>query len=58
MLKYEYLKAPVFCIDGVPSYKAGEWPGIKCSRFENTRQMIRQIPSETVFMGGNKIFYY
>ena len=59
MIKYEYGKAPVFCIDGIPSYKAGEWPGIKCSKFENTRQIIRQVPNGVFFSGKqNKLNSY
>ena len=29
MNEYSYGTAPVYKIDDVPAYKAGEWPGIK-----------------------------
>ena len=40
-MEFTYGKAPVYCINGVPAYKAGEWPGIKSNRFENTRRIIQ-----------------
>ena len=57
MLKYEYRKAPVYYIDGVPGYKAGEWPGIKSCKFENTRQIICQ-KSHGIFFTGIYINIY
>ena len=49
MTEYVYKKAPVYCIEGVPGYKAGEWPGLKSSRFENTRRIIHPKCSGIIF---------
>ena len=35
MNEYSYGIAPVYKIDNIPAYKAGEWPGIKSNKFEN-----------------------
>ena len=43
MTQYIYPKAPVYYIDGIPAYKAGEWPGIKSNKFNNTKLMIRPV---------------
>ncbi|MCQ2820139.1 MAG: hypothetical protein MJ252_22970 [archaeon] len=40
-MEFVYGKAPVYYIDGVPGYKAGEWPGLKSNKFENTRRIIQ-----------------
>ena len=40
-MQFHYGKAPVYYIDGVPGYKAGEWPGIKSCKFRNTRRIIQ-----------------
>ena len=40
-MEFNYGKAPVYYIDGVPGYKAGEWPGIKSCKFRNTRRVIQ-----------------
>ena len=40
-MEFKYGKAPMYYIDGVPGYKAGEWPGIKSCKFGNTRRIIR-----------------
>lgn len=53
--KYLYLKAPVYYIDGIPAYKAGEWPGIKSNKFDNTRTIIHPVTNELFFKG---IFFY
>lgn len=45
----QYEKAPLYKVDGVPAYKAGEWPGIKSNHFTPTRRIIRAINKETVF---------
>ena len=43
MNKYIEGTAPVYKIDDLPAYKAGEWPGIKSNKFENTRKIIRAV---------------
>ena len=48
---YIYPKAPDYYIDGIPAYKAGEWPGIKSNKFENTRKIIHPSSSEIFFKG-------
>ena len=59
MSEYEYRNAPVYYIDGVPGYKAGEWPGLKSCKFENTRKIIHPKTSGIIFNGNEKsvIFY-
>ena len=44
--QYIYPKAPIYYIDEIPAYKAGEWPGIKSNKFENTRFMIHPVSHE------------
>lgn len=53
-VRYERLKAPVYYVDDVPAYKAGEWPGIKSNKFENTRAIIHPSCQGIVFNGNNK----
>jgi hypothetical protein len=43
MNKYIEGVAPVYKIDDIPAYKAGEWPGLKSNKFENTRKIIRAV---------------
>ena len=43
MNKYVEGVAPVYKIDDIPAYKAGEWPGLKSNKFENTRKIIRAV---------------
>ena len=43
MNEYIYGVAPVYKISDMPAYKAGEWPGIKSNKFENTRRIIRAV---------------
>ena len=43
MNEYIYGVAPVYKINDVPAYKAGEWPGIKSNKFDNTRRIIRAV---------------
>ena len=49
MNKYEEGIAPVYKIDDIPAYKAGEWPGIKSNKFENTRRIIRAVEKGIFF---------
>ena len=41
--------APVYRINNIPAYKAGEWPGIKSNKFENTRKIIRAVEKGIFF---------
>ena len=43
MNEYIYGIAPVYKIDNNPAYKAGEWPGIKSNKFDNTRRIIKAV---------------
>ena len=43
MNEYVYGIAPVYKIDNIPAYKAGEWPGIKSNKFDNTRRIIKAV---------------
>ena len=49
MNEYDYGTAPVYKIDNIPAYKAGEWPGIKSNKFENTRRIIRAVEKGIFF---------
>ena len=44
-MNFVYGEKPVIYNNGVNAKEAGEWPGIKSNKFENTRQIIRQIPN-------------
>ena len=43
MHEYIYGVAPVYKVNNIPAYKAGEWPGIKSNKFDNTRRIIRAV---------------
>ena len=45
----QYEKAPLYMMDSIPAYKAGEWPGVKSNHFTPTRLIIRALNKETVF---------
>ena len=49
MNEYNYGTAPVYKIDDIPAYKAGEWPGIKSNKFENTRRIIQAVEKGIFF---------
>ena len=49
MNQYDYGTAPVYKIDNIPAYKAGEWPGIKSNKFENTRRIIHAVEKGIFF---------
>jgi hypothetical protein len=51
---FENLKAPIYLLDGVAAHKAGEWPGLKSSKFMPTRKNIRP-KDNIIFHGGKKI---
>ncbi len=40
-MNFEYIAPRVRMVDGVPGYKAGEWPGIKPNKFERVKSIIR-----------------
>ena len=53
-MEIEYGKAPMHYIDGVPAYKAGEWPGLKSCKFRSYKRVIR--PKEQgIFFNGKKL---
>lgn len=52
---FEFPKAPIHMIDGVPAHKAGEWPGVKSSKFMPTRRNIQ--PKNNIIFYSGKILY-
>ena len=51
---FEYPKAPVHLVDGTAAHKAGEWPGLKSSKFMPTRRNIAP-KNNIIFYSGKKI---
>ena len=49
MNKYLLGTAPVYKLDGVPAYKAGEWYGQKSNKFDNTRRIIQAVENGIFF---------
>ena len=49
MNEYVYGVAPVYKIENIPAYKAGEWPGLKSNKFDNTRRIIRAVEKGIFF---------
>ncbi len=49
MNEYIYGIAPVYKIENIPAYKAGEWPGLKSNKFDNTRRIIRAVEKGIFF---------
>ena len=49
MNEYIYGVAPVYKIENIPAYKAGEWPGLKSNKFDNTRRIIRAVEKGIFF---------
>ena len=49
MHEYIYGVAPVYKVNNIPAYKAGEWPGIKSNKFDNTRRIIRAVEKGIFF---------
>lgn len=47
----EYKEAPMHYIDGIPAYKAGEWPGKQSCKFTATRRVIRPVSDGIIFNG-------
>ena len=54
MTKYLIRKAPIYYQEGIPTSKAGEWPGMKSNKFENTRLMIQPLLSDIFNNTGKK----
>ena len=54
-LEFKYGKAPIYYVDGVPGYKAGEWPGLKSNKFGNTRRIINPMDSGIIFNEKEKL---
>ena len=50
---FEYPKAPVHLVEGVAAHKAGEWPGLKSSKFMPTRKNIA-AKNNIIFYSGKK----
>ena len=51
---FEYGKAPMHCVDGIPANKAGEWAGKLSCKFGATRKAIRP-KTEGIIFNGKKI---
>ena len=49
MIEYIELNAPTSMIDGIPAFKAGEWPGIKSNRFPKTKKIIQIRKKSNIF---------
>lgn len=47
----EYFEAPVYKIEGVPAYIAGEWPGQKTNKFERTKKCIKSNDMKDILLG-------
>jgi hypothetical protein len=48
---FEYGKAPMHYVNGVPAYKHGEWPGKTSCKFNPTRRVIRTLTDGIIFNG-------
>ena len=48
-MQLHYGKAPINYIDGVPAHLAGEWPGLKSSKFHSYRKIIYPISQGVIF---------
>jgi hypothetical protein len=48
---FEYPKAPMYYQEGIPSYKAGEWEGLKSCKFMRTRKIIKPVSYGIIFSG-------
>lgn len=50
-MQVQYGQAPINYIEGVPSHKAGEWPGIKSCKFHSYKRVIRPVSQGIIFNG-------
>ena len=48
-MQFTYGKAPLTFTDGIPTFKAGEWPGIKPCKFHSYKRVIRPIDCGIIF---------
>ena len=48
-MQLHYGKAPINYIDGVPAHLAGEWPGLKSSKFHSYRKIIYPLSQGVIF---------
>lgn len=48
---FEYGKAPMHYVDGIPAFKHGEWPGKTSCKFTATRRVIRPLTDGIIFNG-------
>jgi hypothetical protein len=46
---FDFPKAPMNYLEGVPAHKAGEWDGIKSCKFMPTRKIIKPIDNGIIF---------
>lgn len=54
-MQIQYGSSPIRFIDGLPAFKAGEWPGQKSNRFGLTKRVIRPVPRNPMFDGKIKL---
>lgn len=50
-MQFQYGKAPLSYINGIPAHKAGEWPGIKSCKFHSYKRVIHQTSNGIIFKG-------
>ena len=50
-MQFQYGKAPLNYINGIPAHKAGEWPGIKSCKFHSYKRVIHQTSNGIIFKG-------
>ena len=49
MIQYITCHSPVNMINGIPAFRAGEWPGIKSNKFPKTKKIIHIKKSSNIF---------
>lgn len=58
-MNFQFPKAPMNYIDGIPAHKAGEWEGIKSCKFMPTRKIIKPVSYGIIFTSkGFFIFFF
>lgn len=50
-MQFEFGKAPMHYVEGIPAYKAGEWEGKASCKFGPTRKVIRTKSEGIIFNG-------
>ncbi len=48
-MQFIYGKAPINYINDIPAHKAGEWPGLKSSKFHSYKRVIRPVNSGIIY---------